>query len=184
MSTSRTSPSKICASRRIGRRSTSTRCTCRRPRGPSSGARRIVAHVVVRHGRPRRQRQDSDQSPGPDDHLFPRRPGLRSTKDEGQSDEGRIAPRSDFRLRHSVLLYVDPATRYSIVKGAAVMSFEVIKPFLRPIAHLIEDPTVTEIMVNGSGRIFVERKGRLEAETGVCVREQNLRVAVGRADHR
>ena len=31
------------------------------------------------------------------------------------------------------------------------MSFEVILPFLRPIAHLIEDPTVTEIMVNGSG---------------------------------
>jgi pilus assembly protein CpaF len=58
------------------------------------------------------------------------------------------------------------------------MSFNVILPFLRPIAHLIQDPTVTEIMVNGSGRIFVEREGRLEAEAGVCVREQNLRVAV------
>jgi pilus assembly protein CpaF len=58
------------------------------------------------------------------------------------------------------------------------MSFDVILPFLRPIAHLILDPSVTEVMVNGSGRIFVEREGRVEPVTGVTVREQNLRVAV------
>jgi pilus assembly protein CpaF len=33
-------------------------------------------------------------------------------------------------------------------------------------------------MVNGSGRVFVERNGRLEAVVDVAVREQNLRVAV------
>ena len=32
------------------------------------------------------------------------------------------------------------------------MSFDVILPFLRPIAHLIQDPDVSEIMVNGSRR--------------------------------
>jgi pilus assembly protein CpaF len=58
------------------------------------------------------------------------------------------------------------------------VSFEVILPFLRPIAHLIEDPTDTEIMVNGSGRIIVEREGRLTLVTGVTIREHNLRVAV------
>ena len=58
------------------------------------------------------------------------------------------------------------------------MSFEVILPFLRPIAHLILDPAISEVMVNGSGRVFVEREGRLEAVTGVTVREQHLRVAV------
>jgi pilus assembly protein CpaF len=58
------------------------------------------------------------------------------------------------------------------------MSFEVILPFLRPIAHLILDASITEIMVNGSGRIFVEREGRVEAVAGVTVREQNLRIAV------
>jgi pilus assembly protein CpaF len=58
------------------------------------------------------------------------------------------------------------------------MSFDVILPFLRPIAHLIQDPAITEIMVNGSGRIFVEREGRLDAVVGVVVREHNLRVAV------
>ncbi len=58
------------------------------------------------------------------------------------------------------------------------MSFDLILPFLRPIAHLIRDPHITEIMVNGSGRVFVERNGLLEAVADVTVREQNLRVAV------
>jgi pilus assembly protein CpaF len=57
------------------------------------------------------------------------------------------------------------------------MSFDVILPFLRPIAPLILDAAITEIMVNASGRIFVEREGRLEEVVGVTVREQNLRVA-------
>jgi pilus assembly protein CpaF len=34
--------------------------------------------------------------------------------------------------------------------------------FLEPIARYLEDDAVTEIMVNGHDRIFVERKGRLE----------------------
>ena len=34
--------------------------------------------------------------------------------------------------------------------------------FLKPIARFLEDEAVTEIMVNGHDRIFVERKGRLE----------------------
>ncbi len=58
------------------------------------------------------------------------------------------------------------------------MSFELILPFLRPIAHLIRDPQITEIMVNGSGRVFVERAGQLDAVPDVTVREQNLRAAV------
>ena len=58
------------------------------------------------------------------------------------------------------------------------MSFDVILPFLQPIADVIHDPAVTEIMVNGSGRVFVEREGGLEAVPGVSIREQHLRVAV------
>jgi pilus assembly protein CpaF len=58
------------------------------------------------------------------------------------------------------------------------MSFELILPFLRPIAPLILDPHISEVMVNGSGRVFVERDGQLEAVPDVTLREQNLRVAV------
>jgi pilus assembly protein CpaF len=58
------------------------------------------------------------------------------------------------------------------------MGFEVILPFLRPIAHLIQDPDVTEIMVNGSRRVFVERGGSIQAVEGVEIEERNLTVAV------
>ena len=58
------------------------------------------------------------------------------------------------------------------------MSFEAILPFLRSIAHLIEDPTVTEIMVNPSRRVFVERDGLLESVEGVELDERHLTVAV------
>ena len=58
------------------------------------------------------------------------------------------------------------------------MSFELILPFLKPLAHLIADPDVSEIMVNGSERVFVERHGLLAAAEGVRIGESNLRVAV------
>jgi len=58
------------------------------------------------------------------------------------------------------------------------MGFELILPFLRPIAHLIDDPTVSEIMVNGSQRVFVERAGIVECVHGVAIEERSLRVAV------
>jgi pilus assembly protein CpaF len=58
------------------------------------------------------------------------------------------------------------------------MGFELILPFLRPIAHLIEDPDVTEIMVNGSRRVYVERDGAVERVDGVELEERNLTIAV------
>jgi Flp pilus assembly CpaF family ATPase len=39
--------------------------------------------------------------------------------------------------------------------------FELILPFLRPIEHLILDPDISEIMVNGPEHIFVESAGRM-----------------------
>jgi len=35
--------------------------------------------------------------------------------------------------------------------------------FLQPLAKLLEDPAVTEIMVNGHERVFAERRGKLES---------------------
>jgi len=58
------------------------------------------------------------------------------------------------------------------------MSFEVILPFLRPIAHLIQDASVGEIMVNGSRKIFIERRGVLEELPDIQLDERNLKVAV------
>ncbi|MBA3638856.1 MAG: CpaF family protein [Acidobacteria bacterium] len=58
------------------------------------------------------------------------------------------------------------------------MSFDVILPFLRPIAHLIQDPDIAEVMVNASRRVFIERQGRLEEVPGIALDERNLKVAV------
>jgi pilus assembly protein CpaF len=58
------------------------------------------------------------------------------------------------------------------------MSFDLILPFLRPIAHLIQDPDVSEIMVNGSRRVFVERQGLVTEVPDVRLDDRNLRVAV------
>jgi pilus assembly protein CpaF len=58
------------------------------------------------------------------------------------------------------------------------MTFDVILPFLRPIEGLIKDPTVSEIMVNGPGCVFVERDGLLTRVLGVTISEKSLQVAV------
>jgi len=58
------------------------------------------------------------------------------------------------------------------------MAFDLVIPFLRPIAHLIMDPDVSEIMVNGARTVFVERAGKLTSVAGVQLDERNLRVAV------
>jgi pilus assembly protein CpaF len=58
------------------------------------------------------------------------------------------------------------------------MSFDVILPFLRPIEGLIKDPGVSEIMVNGPNRVFVERDGQLSLVPGITIPEKSLQVAV------
>jgi pilus assembly protein CpaF len=56
--------------------------------------------------------------------------------------------------------------------------FELILPFLRPIQHLILDPDISEIMVNGPEHVFIERAGYLEAVPGVKLTPESLIVAV------
>jgi pilus assembly protein CpaF len=56
--------------------------------------------------------------------------------------------------------------------------FELILPFLRPIEPLILDPDISEIMVNGPERVFVEREGFLEAIPEVRLTEKALMIAV------
>lgn len=58
------------------------------------------------------------------------------------------------------------------------MGFDVILPFLKPIAHLITDENVTEIMVNGPRAVFIERDGHVEIVEGIRLDERNLLVAV------
>jgi pilus assembly protein CpaF len=56
--------------------------------------------------------------------------------------------------------------------------FELILPFLRPIESLILDPSVSEVMVNGSQRVFMEREGYLEPVAVSGLTEKSLLIAV------
>ena len=56
--------------------------------------------------------------------------------------------------------------------------FELILPFLRPIQHLILDPEISEIMVNGAEHVFIERSGRVEAIPDLTLSPKSLEVAV------
>jgi pilus assembly protein CpaF len=56
--------------------------------------------------------------------------------------------------------------------------FELILPFLRPIESLILDPEISEIMVNGSKGIFVEKDGHIQPVHDVIISQKSLAVAV------
>jgi len=56
--------------------------------------------------------------------------------------------------------------------------FEVILPFLKPIEHLILDDSISEVMINGADRIFIEKNGFLEHVKGVSLGQRSLLVAV------
>lgn len=55
---------------------------------------------------------------------------------------------------------------------------DAIRNYLGPILHLWEDPTVTEILINGFDTIFVERKGKLEKTDATFRTEDDLMAAV------
>ncbi len=47
------------------------------------------------------------------------------------------------------------------------MSFEVIIPFLKPIEPLLSNRTVSEIMVNPDGSVWMEEKGHIVLQPGI-----------------
>ncbi len=47
------------------------------------------------------------------------------------------------------------------------MSFEIILPFLKPIRHLLEAATVSEIMVNPDSSVWVEEDGKIQLLPGI-----------------
>ena len=51
---------------------------------------------------------------------------------------------------------------------------------LGPLEDLLADPTVEEVMVNGPGQVYVERRGRIEAADACFADEEELRNAIER----
>jgi pilus assembly protein CpaF len=58
-------------------------------------------------------------------------------------------------------------------------SLDRILPFLRPIEDLLQDPSVTEVMINqGGARVFVERDGRVTCQPDRRLDPRSLAVAI------
>ena len=55
---------------------------------------------------------------------------------------------------------------------------DAIKNNLAPVLHLWQDPTVTEILINGHQEVFVERKGKLERTDAQFRSEDDLVAAI------
>jgi pilus assembly protein CpaF len=58
------------------------------------------------------------------------------------------------------------------------VSFALILPFLRSIEAFILDEDISEVMVNASGRVFIERLGELSEVAGVVIDGKYLDIAV------
>lgn len=58
------------------------------------------------------------------------------------------------------------------------MSFDIILPFLRPIEEFILDEEISEVMVNPTGAVFIERLGEMVVVPGVELNSKHLEVAV------
>src|ERR1700686_3737392 len=56
--------------------------------------------------------------------------------------------------------------------------FEMILPFLKPIEHLILDDTISEVMLNGSSHVFIEKDGFIQEIRGLSLGEKSLMIAV------
>ena len=55
---------------------------------------------------------------------------------------------------------------------------EVIARALGPVSEYLEDPSVSEVLINGPTQIFVERKGKLELTPAQFPDEDNLQAAI------
>jgi pilus assembly protein CpaF len=78
-----------------------------------------------------------------------------------------------FVEREAALL--DPADREELVARVSERSFG-----LGPLEPLLRDPQVDEIMVNGTGPVWVERGGRVEPSGVAFATEAELRHAIER----
>jgi pilus assembly protein CpaF len=58
------------------------------------------------------------------------------------------------------------------------MSWDVILPFIRPLEPLLNDPEVTDILVNGPANVYMEKAGILRECPGIEMSERSLQVAV------
>ena len=93
--------------------------------------------------------------------------------------DGLESDAADVLLPEALLQRREPLLlRAARARRSLMIGFETILPFLRPIEHLIRDDSISEIMVNGSSHVFIERDGVLQEVPNLTLSEKSLMVAV------
>ncbi|MGV3524825.1 MAG: ATPase, T2SS/T4P/T4SS family [Candidatus Sericytochromatia bacterium] len=98
-----------------------------------------------------------------------------------ESPEKREQVRKDLRKKLAEIMLTDKIEIAS--RKEQVMLIEEILDEalgLGPLEPLLKDETVTEVMVNGPGQIYVERQGKLELSHRQFLNERQLRVVIDR----
>jgi len=92
----------------------------------------------------------------------------------GAVDGGDLHARIGALVEHECAL-LDSEARAELVRMVAERSFG-----LGPLEPLLQDPAVDEVMVNGAGTVWVERRGHIEATDVAFASETDLRHAIER----
>ncbi|MCW2991880.1 MAG: type secretion system protein, partial [Solirubrobacterales bacterium] len=99
---------------------------------------------------------------------------LRDAADPEAAGDGDLAAQIRVLVDREAAM-LGPGAREELARRVAEKSFG-----LGPLEPLLADPTVDEVVVNGPGRVFVERAGRLEPTDVAFGGEAELRHAIER----
>lgn len=96
-------------------------------------------------------------------------------RDDSMRARSEIAAALDMLLHSSAFAYVLPEQAEQAKNDILDMILG-----LGPIEHLLEDPEVTEVMVNSTDSVFYERAGRLHASDVSFFDDEQIRVVIDR----
>ena len=86
--------------------------------------------------------------------------------ERARAGEGRTAAGSDLEAEVRELVAREAAPLPEAERDALCARVVLLATGLGPLEPLLSDPVVDEVMVNGPGAVYVERRGRVEP-TGV-----------------
>jgi pilus assembly protein CpaF len=91
-----------------------------------------------------------------------------------------LPDRNELMDRARILLNQETVILTKVARDAIVRGVVDRVTGLGPLERLLEDPEITEIMVNGPRAVFVERRGRIEPTTVVFQSEAQVRELIDR----
>src|SRR5665213_1908518 len=114
--------------------------------------------------------QPADNEPKPEPAAQP---------DNGEAkDSKKMEPEEDALTRAADPAAIKSKSEKTAVEPPKKAGLSYLYLFFAPVKDYLEDDDVSEIMINGPGQIFIERKGKLTSAPAKFANEQSLQAAV------